>query len=130
MFVSQTVGEHDPRLGAGNEAEPGPAGLRNRKRAPAKTLALVPVGFPFRLPQRRIRRMQEAPRQKEDPDHLTTSTLPPESTVISRALAGTSPVVTLPPGQRTQIPVGCWGVASTCTALSCDQDRKSTRLNS
>ncbi len=46
---------------------------------------------------------------------------PDVSTSISRALAGRSEMVAFPAGQRTHIFVGCSGVASTCTALSCDQ---------
>lgn len=47
--------------------------------------------------------------------------LPKSSTTISRASMGTTEVVTLPPGQRTQRFVCRSAKARTCTALSCDQ---------
>src|SRR5207244_2605011 len=51
----------------------------------------------------------------------TTLRVPVISTVISLAAAGSVTRFVLPPGQRTQIPVGSPGDASTTTELSCDQ---------
>ena len=49
------------------------------------------------------------------------SSFPLKSMQISLAFSGTALVVTWPPGQPTQIPVGGSGDPSTWTALSCDQ---------
>src|SRR5688572_1283976 len=50
--------------------------------------------------------------------HRFLETCPVTSTWISVAPAGTSPVVILPPTQRTQTCFGGSGVPKTCTALS------------